>query len=171
MMNEAMKQLIKNAGITNKFMGGFNKSFDSGFCWAAAFGTFINVAMVQNYYETSRLHSGCGDDDDEYSYMEYFKESDERVLKFFVPKKFLCESTDDSGICGIGFMRGVVAGVEERDRIADRREQYHRGIRRYADMVSSEDIDSSADDAAPLGETATEAPRFEGRGSQPPVLQ
>jgi len=91
-------------------------------------------------------------------------------MKLFVPKDLLCKIGDDSCIYAIGFMRGVVAGVEERDRIADRREQYHCGIRRYADMVSDESTSADEADDAALGETATEAPRFDGRGSQP-VLQ
>jgi hypothetical protein len=99
------------------------------------------------------------------SELEISGESDSRMLNFFVPKKYLCKSGDESDIYAIGFMRGVVAGVEQRDLVAERRGQHHDGIRKYADVLSR------LDGAAPLGGTATETPRFEGRGSQPPALQ
>jgi hypothetical protein len=111
------------------------------------------------------------DDEDDYSRIELTSETDARMLKFFVPKKLLCKSGDDLDIYAIGFMRGVVAGVEQRGLVAECREQYHRGIRKYGDMVVYPDVDSRADDAAPPKKTATETRKFEGRGSLPPALQ
>ena len=105
------------------------------------------------------------------SVTEFTSETDARMLKFFVPKKLLCKSGRDSNIYASGFMRGVVAGVEQRGLVAECREQYHRGIRKYADMVVYPDVNSCADDAASLKKTAIETPKFEGRGSQPPALQ
>ena len=130
----------------------------------------INITMIQRYYEASWLKFAW-DDDDDYSRIQLTSETDARMLKFFVPKKLLCKSGNDSDIYDIRFMRGVVAGVEQRGLVAECREQYHRGIRKYGDMVVYPDVDSCADDPAPLKKTATETPKFEGRSSQPPALQ
>jgi hypothetical protein len=170
MMSTAMKQMIENAWVKNKLVEGFDKSFNSGYSWAVESYDNINVTMIKTYYVESRMICAW-DDDDDYSYIELCSETDARMLKRFVPRKLWCESGDYSDIYAIGFMRGVVAGVEHRAVIAECREQYHWGIRKYADMVSYVHVDSCADDVAPLKKTATETSKFEGRGSQPPALQ
>jgi hypothetical protein len=170
MMSQAMKRMIENARSKDEFVEGFDKAFNSGYFWDVEYYDRINVIMIQRYYEASRMNFAW-DDDDYYSRIELTSETDARMLKFFVPKNLLCKSGDDSDIYAIGFMRGVVAGVEQRGLVAECREQYHRGIRKYGDMVTYPDVDSCADDAAPPKKTATETPKFEGRGSQPPALQ
>ena len=159
-----MTQIIQKSLSKMKIVKGFDRAFNNGFCWAIQTDgdEYINVAMIQKYYEEMRSHSAM-DGDDDFSDMELNCVNDERMLKFFVPRKLLWRSGDDSYVYALGFMRGVVAGVEQLDLVARLREQYHRGIREYAEIGS--------DDAAPVGKTATETPRFEGRGSQPPVLQ
>ena len=170
MMSQAMKLTIENAKFKDEFVEDFDKAFNRGYCWAVESYDNINVTMIQNYYEASRMNFVRHDDDD-YFLTEFTGETDARMLKFFVPKRLLCESQDDSDLYASGFMRGVVAGVEQRGLVAECREQYHRGIRKYGDMFVYPDVDSCADDAAPLKKTATETPKFEGRSSQPPALQ
>jgi hypothetical protein len=170
-MSLTLKQRIQNSLSEIKIVEGFDKSFNNGFCWAVQSGSDdINVEMIYMYYTSLRTNCIWYHDDD-FSNIEDNGENDERILKLFVPKKLWCKSGDDSCIYALGFMRGVVAGVEQRFLIAEVREQYYRGIREYARLVSRAFVDSRKDCAAPLGETATEAPRFDGRGSQPAVLQ
>ena len=170
MISPAMKRIVENARFNDEFVKNFDKAFNSGYFLAVESYDNINVTMIQKYYEASRM-TLAWDDDDDYFRVEFTSETDARMLKFFVPKKLWCESGDDSDIYASGFMRGVVAGVEHRGLVAECREQYHWGIRKYAEMVSYVHVDSCAVDAAPLGETATETPKFEGLGSQPPALQ
>jgi hypothetical protein len=134
MMSPAMKRIVENTRFKDEFVTNFDKAFNSGYFWAVESYDNINVTMIQKYYEASRMNLAW-DDDDDYFHVEFTSETDARMLNFFVPKELLCESGDDSDIYASGFMRGVVAGVEHRGLVAECREQYHRGIRKYGDKL------------------------------------
>jgi hypothetical protein len=108
MMSQTMKLMIEDAQFEDDFGKTFDKAFNSGYFWAVESYDNISVTMVKRYYEAS-LVIFSWDDEDDYSRIELTSETDARMLKFFVPKKLLCESGDDSDIYAIGFMRGVVA--------------------------------------------------------------
>jgi len=91
MMSPAMKRIVKNARFKEEVVENFDKAFNSGYCWAVESYDNINVTMIQKYYEVSRMNF-VWDDDDDYFLTEFTSETDARMLKFFVPKKLLCES-------------------------------------------------------------------------------
>ena len=154
MTSPTTKQPIQKSSATDKLLEASDRSFNNGYCWALQSDDYIGIVMIEMYYETLRFQSSM--DDDEYYYdVNLNRENDARMMKLFVPKDLLCKIGDDSCIYAIGFMRGVVAGVEQR--------------RLFPVLRWPSDI--AAIDAAALGKTAAEMPRCEGRGSEPGVLQ